>query len=157
MLNLSFQVQGEKQLHRRLERIPASMNNWMGTFSGVGNYLTDFFSGKVFNTEGSVFGEPWAPLSPKTVEQKQKQGYPKKPLVRTGRMRKSFQSTATPKSVVVFNTTDYFKYHQSNKPRQKLPRRVMMKLDEMRRQIVVKKFHDEFMRRLKRTKGSEIY
>jgi phage gpG-like protein len=44
---------------------------------------------QIFATQGSVIGKPWAPLSPKTIRQKQRKGFPLEPLVRTGRLRAS--------------------------------------------------------------------
>jgi phage gpG-like protein len=148
MLNLNFEIEGEKQVSRRLERVGDEVQNWYPAFRDIGEDLTGFFSGEVFDTQGAVFGEPWQPLSESTKRQKAKKGYPMTPLIRTGTMRKSFKSTATPKWVQVYNTTDYFKYHQSNKPRSKLPRRVMMKLDEIRRQMVVKQLYEHYLRKL---------
>jgi len=44
---------------------------------------------QIFVTQGSVIGKPWAPLSPKTIRQKQRKNLPLEPLVRTGRLRAS--------------------------------------------------------------------
>jgi len=44
---------------------------------------------QIFATQGSVIGRPWVPLSPKTIRQKQRKGFPLEPLVRTGRLRAS--------------------------------------------------------------------
>jgi hypothetical protein len=55
-------------------------------------------------------------------------------------MRNSFIHKEGKDYVLVTNTAPYFKYHQSRLPRRKLPRRVMMKLDETRKQTIVKEF-----------------
>jgi len=149
MIQLGFQIEGEKQLSRRLKKGSLSVSQWQKTFSKTGIYLKRFFSNDVFATEGSVIGEPWEPLSEATIRQKAKRGYPSKPLVGSGRMKGSFRSVATPRMVEVYNTADYFKYHQSRQPRTtNLPRRVMMKLDMLRKQIIVKMFQKEINKNL---------
>lgn len=149
MLNLSFSIEGEKQVSARLRKISGEVKNWHRPFKEIGKYLEGFFGGEVFNTKGAVIGEPWKPLSEATKREKARKGYPTTPLIRSGEMKRGFTHTATPKMVAVWNTQDYFKYHQSNQPRRSnLPRRAMMKLDEIRRQIIIKKFHNEFERKL---------
>jgi len=71
-------------------------------------------------------------------------------LEATGRMRDSFQYESSNMWTRVFNTVNYFKYHQSRMPRTRLPRRVMMKLDNQRKQSIVQIFHkglDNFIRK----------
>ena len=118
------------------------------TFRKVGSYLKGFFGGAVFDTQGAVIGEPWKPLDQATIRQKRQKGYPATPLIGSGRMRRSFSFTSTSQMVAVYNTTQYFRYHQSRKPRRKLPRRVMLKLDEIRKQIIVKHFHQAFKKKI---------
>lgn len=150
-MKLQFEIEGRKELSRRLEKISNDSQNWQNTFEKVGLRLANFFGGEVFRTEGAVFGEPWEALSDSTVRQKLKKGYTPKPLVASGTMQKSFNYNAAPMSVEVFNPVDYFKYHQSNKPRKKLPRRIMMKLDEMRKQIIVKEFHKDYRKKIEKS------
>lgn len=56
---------------------------------------------RCFDEARSPDGVPWAPLSPATVRQKQRRGYPASPLVRTGALREGetsyglFQSRGT--------------------------------------------------------------
>lgn len=130
-MRLSFAIEGEKQLSRRLRGISVDIQDWKSEMSKTGKYLVGTFSGPVFDTKGREIGEPWPP---------RKKSYPWPILEKSGKMRKSFDHTAKTTSVEIFNKTDYFKYHQSNKPRKKLPRRVMMKLDNERREGIVKIF-----------------
>ena len=53
-------------------------------------------------------------------------------------MREGFSGVASQYQVVVSNSAPYFVYHQSNQPREKLPRRVMMKMDNKRKELIVK-------------------
>lgn len=89
-----------------------------------------------FNSHGKELGEPW---------QRRKQGYPWPMLEKTGLMKESFDSVVTNDFVVLFNTVPYFKYHQSSAPRKRLPRRVMMKIDEERRRKIAKYFQQYLM------------
>jgi phage gpG-like protein len=126
---LQFQIEGEQQLSRKLRGISSNVKNWKPQMKKIGSYLVGVFSGPVFDTEGREIGEPW---------EKRKGNYSWPLLQRTGRMKGSFKSIPTMASVEIMNTTNYFKYHQSNKPRRKLPRRVMMKIDNERKQGIVK-------------------
>ena len=82
-----------------------------------------------FGRQGQTLGEPW---------KKRKKNYPWPMLEKTGAMRKSFNYDLDADQSTLSNEAPYFKYHQSNKPRKKLPRRIMMKIDEYRRRLIVK-------------------
>jgi phage gpG-like protein len=137
---LSWSIEGETQLSRRLEGLSARTRDLTVPFRKSADMLIGVFSKDVFATQGAVIGERWQRLSPYTVAQKARQGYPPEPLVRTGRMQRSFASTVASDQAVIYNTTSYFKYHQSRLPRTRLPRRVMMKLNENMKQSIVKIF-----------------
>jgi phage gpG-like protein len=132
-MELTFIIEGEVQLNRRIKGISDSIKDWSNTFDKSGKYLKEFFSGEVFSSEGSVIGEPWPG------------GKYYHKLQRTGKMKGSFIYQSAKDYVLITNTAPYFKYHQSNLPRRKLPRRIMMKLDEMRKQKIVKLFHEAFI------------
>lgn len=123
-MNLKFTIEGETQISRSLQGI--ENRNFTKEFEASGKKLVKFYSGEVFNTEGAVIGEKWV-------------GGPRyHKLQITGKMRNSFQHTASPSMLIVENTDPKFGYHQSNKPRTKLPRRVMLKLDNLRKTWIVK-------------------
>jgi len=106
--------------------------------------LKNLFSNDVFETEGAAIGEHWQPLSPTYGSQKAKR-YPGKGILeKTGTMRNGFLTLVRPDMAQVWNQVEYFKYHQSNAPRTRLPRRVMMALDERGKIAVVKIFHNYF-------------
>lgn len=145
-VRLDIEIEGEKKMARRLRNVGDEATDFRGPLRETGKYLTQFFSTKVFDTEGAVYGKPWQRLSSQYANRKQKL-YPGKGILEaTGRMRESFEYDQRPNEVRVHNTTSYFKYHQSNQPRRKLPRRVMMDLDEKRKQGIVKIFHDNLER-----------
>lgn len=129
MLEIQFQIEGVTQLHRRISKIADGIKDWSPATEQIGQYLTNFFSNDVFKSEGAVFGEKW------------KGGKYYHQLQRTGLMRRSFIYKSDKSQVEIGNSTPYFIYHQSNQPRKSnLPRRIMMKLDEARKQKVVKFF-----------------
>ncbi|PIP38188.1 MAG: hypothetical protein COX19_14105 [Desulfobacterales bacterium CG23_combo_of_CG06-09_8_20_14_all_51_8] len=143
-------IEGEKSLSRNLTTLDWNLKNWRSEFTETGKYLQNFFAGQVFSTRGGVIGESWKPLSPAYAARKAMR-YPGRGILEaTGRMRGSFQYESSNMWTRVFNTVNYFKYHQSRMPRTRLPRRVMMKLDNQRKQSIVQIFHkglDNFIRK----------
>ena len=148
--NLSFDIEGDKQISRRLLIASKGFKDFRKPFDKTGKYLRDFIKEDVFETRGSVIGETWKPLSKKYAIWKS-QHYPGKGILEaTGNMKSGFKYKANRQSVVVGNIVDYFKFHQSNKPRTKMPRRIVMKLDEKRKQEIVKFFHKDIRIKLRK-------
>lgn len=146
---LTWTIEGEKQLSRRLQGIKEGFGDWRPAFEKTAKYLVDVFANDVFSSNGGAIGESWKPLSPTYLAAKRKAGYPADILVRTGTMKNSFKSLFDPTSAEVWNAMQYFAYHQSNKSRQKIPRRVMMKFGEKQKQMVTKIFHEHFVKVIK--------
>ena len=141
---ISWTIEGEKQLSRTLQGLSTSVKDFRKPLTQSANRLISVFSRDVFDSEGGAIAEKWARLSPHTVAQKARLGYGSKGILeRTGKMRRSFDSVVESTQAVIGNTAEYFKYHQSNQARSgRLPRRVMMKLAENQKQMVVKFFQD---------------
>jgi phage gpG-like protein len=137
---IQWSIEGEKQLSRVLNGLVSDIKNLQSPFAEIAKKLVRTYSGDVFSSQGQAINERWARLSPYTVAQKARNNYPADPLIRTGTMRKSFRSVVTTDSATIYNTAEYFKYHQSNQTRKKLPRRVMMKLAEEQKTMVVRTF-----------------
>lgn len=137
---LSWSIEGDKQLSRKLEGIKSNLKDFRPAFKNSSDMLVGIFSKDVFSTKGGIIGETWARLSPMTIKQKVRRGFGTQPLVNTGTMQGSFKTIVESNRAVIFNTTDYFKYHQSNKPRSRLPRRVMMKIGNSQKVEVVRIF-----------------
>lgn len=142
--SISWSIQGEQQLSRRLRVAADQVKDWTPAFQETAVTLQQIFSGEVFDTEGGAIDEEWEPLSPAYQKQKQRKYGNGGILQATGAMRNSFTSVVTPMQTTIGNSAPYFKYHQSNAPRTKIPRRVMMKLAETQRLLVVTIFHDYF-------------
>lgn len=74
-------------------------------------------------------------------------------LQRTGRMRSNFQSRVDPNRMEIWNPTHYFKYHQSNRPRKRLPRRVMLKIIAQDKRRIQKFFQAHIQNALRQRKS----
>jgi phage gpG-like protein len=135
-LNLKIEIHGDKETMRRLAAAGESLDRLPDAMRETGTYLREFFSGEVFASHGGAIGKPWPRLSPST-EAKKAREFPGRPmLVRSGLMQRSFRSSFTDSSVRVGNSASYFKYHQSDLPRTRLPRRAMMELDAARQRAI---------------------
>jgi len=137
---ITFELEGEKQLIRKFRGIRMAGRNWLPTMKLIGRDLTGVFSGAVFSTEGREIGEPW---------KKRQKPQPWPLLNKTGALKGGFKYNAKQLSVDIFNIKDYFVYHQSNKPRStKLPRRIMMKLDNKRKANVMRRFQETMRKKM---------
>lgn len=148
-LQISWKIEGEQQLLRNLRGVSETMGSWKPAFKTISKELKDVFSNDVFATKGRAIDESWPPLKPQYLAQKRRQGFSSEPLIRTGKMQKSFKSLAKVDSATIWNAIAYSKYHQSNKARSKIPRRAMMKLGNSQKAMVVKIFHTHFIKKLK--------
>lgn len=140
-MQLTWSIEGQQQLVRNIKKIGNEIKDWEPAFNQAAVNLKKIFTDDVFRTEGSVIDEKWNPLKPRYLAQKLKDGYPADTLVKTGRMQNGFQHLVKSDYAEVWNSTQYFKYHQSSEPRKKLPRRVMMKLGNKQKEMIVKVFH----------------
>ncbi len=145
-MRLEWSIEGEKELSRKLIGLSSDLKDLREPFQSSADYLRTVFSKDVFDTQGGAIGEQWKRLSPYTVSQKARRGYPDTPLIGSGRMRESFKTIVSSDQAVIYNDAQYFKYHQSKAPRTKIPRRVMMKLHDPQKQEIVR-FFQEYSRR----------
>lgn len=129
MITLNVTLEGEKQLSRRLMTIPSNISSWKIPLFRIGGELRGTFD-KNFSQRGALFGR-WQPRV---------DNLPHPLLEKTGAMRRNFKQSLGPDYIEIFNPTPYFKYHQSNKPRKKIPRRVMMKIDDERKRFIQREF-----------------
>lgn len=145
-LQLSWTIEGQKQLSRKLFILAENVKDWTPAFKAVAQQLRQTFETDVFQTRGSAIDEHWAPLSPGYAAWKAR-NYPGKGILeRTGAMRGGFRSEWKGDMARVWNGVKYFKYHQSKESRGRLPRRVMLKLANPQRELIVKIFHTHFQK-----------
>ncbi len=127
-MDLKVTLEGEAQVSRRLLIVSDGITDFTSPLRNIGSELQKTFQDN-FSQQGALFGG-W---------QERKKDYPWPILNKTGRLRQGFQQNLGTE-LVIFNPVPYFVYHQSNKPRSKMPRRVMMKVDNDRRNFIVKEF-----------------
>lgn len=115
--------------------------------------IKSFTENDVFNSDGSALGSRWSRLKMSTIKDRSRKGFLAGPILqRTGNMKRSFKITEGDNWIELGNTAEYFKYHQSTKPRSKLPRRAMLRGNQKTRNIIVReflKYSNEFIRRNK--------
>lgn len=130
VVQLSFSIEGEKQVSRKLAMSADGIENFDAPLRAIGKEMLRAVDSN-FDSRGSLFGARWkARAKPK----------PWPLLEKTGEMRRGFKDNLGEGYVEIYNVQDYFKYHQSNKPRKKLPRRLMLKIDQVRKVFIVKEF-----------------
>jgi hypothetical protein len=139
-LQVGFEIEGEKQLSVAFDYFGDALEDFSEPLEETNTILKRAWQ-KQFSSQGSELGTPWKRLSPKYGRWKA-QNFPGKGILsKTGRMQKSFQSLTTKTETTHFNTAPYFPYHQSNASRStNLPRRVMFKIDQTRRQKIFSAF-----------------
>lgn len=134
-----FQVKitGAKEVQDKLKRLGSSLYDFSVSMRAIGQDLGEYFANQAYASQGGVFGEPWAPLSPKYAEWKAEHFPGRPPLVLSGDMQRSYYAETGPQSVFISNKAEYFKYHQSTDARSKMPRRATMGLNDPLRRVIV--------------------
>jgi len=99
-----------------------------------------------FVSEGGLVGG-WQPLAPATAIGRARAGFGgEHPILqKTGSLRRSFYPRVSKKKAIIRSRSPYFAYHQSLKPRTKIPRRAMLVLTERTKQNIVQSFN-QFLR-----------
>lgn len=155
-MQITITVRGNKEFIRKMQRSGKNMDNHRTAFKKIGKALKSYYANEAFASEGGVFGAPWPPLKSRTVRSRTAQvggslaagvGAAQM-LVRSGRMKRSFFYKAEKDSVVITNSADYFKYHQSEKPRRKIPRRQMIGINNKVKRLVRQELRDSVRRKI---------
>ena len=129
MIYLDATLEGEQQLSRRLGIVADGVEDFSPALENIADELLHSVD-ENFSQRGGLFGgwparkddNPW-PL-----------------LEKTGEMRGSFMSAVKSDYLELGNADPKFKFHQSNQPRTRLPRRVMLKIDQQRKVYITKAF-----------------
>ena len=127
---MSFEIEGDKQISAELGIAIGMMKDFSEPMADAADIMEKAVEDN-FDQRGGRFGG-WAPRKdPKLTH----------PLLeKTGAMRKDFYKESTQDYAMVGNNSEYFGYHQSNQPRTKLPRRVMLMIDARMRDEIMKTF-----------------
>lgn len=141
-VQLQFEIEGEVQLSRRLLIAAEGVKTFDEPLENISKEVLRSFD-ENFDSRGSLFGG-WAPRA-----STYKADWPL--LEKSGDLRSGFDAAFTSQSVTFGNAIPYFKYHQSKQARSKLPRRVMMKLDQQRKNYIIKEFQ-KYLIKITRTR-----
>jgi len=87
---------------------------------------------------GAKGGFSWPPLSPRTIREKQAEGYGDKPLIRTGKMRDSWSEFADRKVGRLTSNTLYARKHQFG---EQVPQRPIFPTNREAMQLLMPIFH----------------
>lgn len=126
-MDITFTIEGETQVARRLLVVADNIRNFDEPLEEVGNELMSTFELN-FLLGGSLFGG-WQPAA-------KDYGHPL--MEDTGELRENFGYVVNNSELTMFNTTPYFRYHQSKEARSKLPRRIMMMIDNERKNFIIR-------------------
>lgn len=132
LVRIRMRLEGEAIIDRVLAGIEDRASDLTPAWPGV---LAAFYviTRQAFATEGASTGATWPQLKPRTQAERRRQGYqPAHPILqRTRALARAltgeggaFASTAPRRLALRLSSeVDYFKYHQSTRPRRRLPRR----------------------------------
>ena len=147
-MKLTVEVKGGPQIIQKLSGLSNELNNFSSALRDTGSFLKDFYSKAPFATQGSIYGSRWQPLSPKYAQWKAKRFPGRGLLERTGMMRRSFDFQSTSNFLRLYNTAPYFAVHQVGGER--MPRRVMIQLTDRLTEIIVGKFKESLVKKIRR-------
>jgi phage gpG-like protein len=106
-----------------------------------------------FDDQGATFGQPWAPLKPSTLREKQRLGFSDQPLVRYGRIASEIGETMllTEDSVTVGINLDFAQeaiFHDDPGPGSHVPQRLLIALVPQEIEALQKRLVDYICQRL---------
>lgn len=134
MLQVTMRLEGAVLVRRRFEARADALANVMKLAGPAIDVVFERILARQFATEGGHAGAPWKPLAMSTQADRRRQGFaPAHPiLVRTGTLKRSLTGKTgdtitlhSPKLYVRGTADPKFVYHQSTRPRKKIPRRAM--------------------------------
>jgi phage gpG-like protein len=141
---LVIELEGQREFDRTFTRFTENLRDFRQLWPSVISVLRKI-SEEQFAFEGRGKSGAWQPLSPKYAAWKEK-NYPGSPILqRTGALQLSLTSNTAHsivragKEELEFGTTlRYGIYHQSRKPRKRLPRRPIFDFNEQDKNRVTK-------------------
>jgi hypothetical protein len=129
MIRMQISLTGITELQGSLDRIRAVAHDFTPELREIGEWYMGFLINDVFETEGGVIGEPWAPLNPEYAKEKAEH-YPGRGILEaSGKMRTSWRLYTTAQYALIENYAQsdggeyYAKFHQEGT--RKMPRRVV--------------------------------
>lgn len=149
MSDIGITISGGQEVIDRLNKL--GRLDFGNEFDEIAGTLENYYANEVFFSQGGVYGARWPALQRDTVIQKQKLGglagsSAAAPLIRSGLMQRSFKHTASGNSIRVFNTQDYFQYHQLGT--RNIPQRLMISFNSSLKTQIKNIIEDGIKKRL---------
>lgn len=146
----------DTEVRKKLNQLADDLKDFKEPFKQAGDELLDYFGNKVFDSQGKEAGEPWRALSATTLKMREARiGHYKKPpittnkiLIWTGALKKGFDKTVERTRLTIFNTVDYFKYHQKAGGRP--PQRKMLTINSKVIETVVNAINEYIIKSIKK-------
>jgi len=137
MLNVKVVIKGDKKAISQLKNLTTAFKDWKPELTTVGEYLKDFYSDPVFETEGGIFSARWQKLSTAYAIRKAEE-YPGRGILEaSGTMRRSYETKVFSNLLQLINPTEYAVYHQEGRG---VPERLLIKVDDKVRNKVIDVF-----------------
>lgn len=149
-MQIKITLKGGKDTVDKLNRVRDVLRDLRSEFQSSGKFMKDYYTKVPWTLDGTNFGERWQELNPKYAERKRKKYGSKPKLEASGDMRRGFRYQTTKTTLRVSNEVAYFVYHQSTRPRRKIPRRQMLGLDDDLMRKVALIFADGIRVKIKR-------
>lgn len=149
-------VTGDKETIRRLRRAGVDLKDLSAEMDETGGYLKREYGGPLFETAGQTIGERWRELSEPYKLYKRRRWPGAGILQASGRMQGAFRVQSGRDFVFLDNPTKYLVYHDSPAPRRKLPRRVIYKLADAQKRVIVDTFERGVQKKMRRAFGGTM-
>ncbi len=137
-------VTGDREFGRELLGMSRRALNMTPAFVDIVEHLRDWVRAQ-YSSRGARSGDRWQALAASTVRAKALRGLDPRIMLATHDLYNSLAHRSADSlvdidadSLTFGSKLDYFKYHQSRKPRTKLPRRPVIALTELDKREVVK-------------------
>jgi phage gpG-like protein len=130
MINVNISVTGLDESLTMINNLKAAVADVSMEMQDIGDYLMQFYSGDVYDSEGGAFGHQWQPLSEAYAVEKAKRWGSNTILVASGQMRNSYSLQTSSQSMTISNSAPYFEYHQDGTGR--MPQRILFDVDQDR-------------------------
>lgn len=134
MFYVNVQITGKDQALNQLQNLKDILNNFAPEMQKLGDYLLNFFTNDVFESQGNAIGHGWQELSMPYAYRKTLRWGPQITLVASGQMRAGYRMYTTTDSVMIQNEAVskdgeyYARRHQDGSGF--LPQRMLMDFDD---------------------------
>lgn len=150
MFSITINVIGDKEEIAKLKKLGSDLHDFSSAMREIGDHVVKYYGGEAFASQGGVYDDRWASLSPAYASRKARKYPGRGILVATGAMQRGFNAKPSINSVDITNSVPYFVYHQSTAPRSKMPYRPMMQINDRVRNIVKEVIQQDINRKLAR-------